>query len=240
MSNLVVFDSLKAKAIIFVNSFKSMEVKDNGTASTATEALRTVSNFKKEIEAQRKEITDPLNAQIKLAIGLEKQITAQLDVGINHCKSQLRSWEMALALERAEKLRLAEEERVAKLEEAKVEAARNVSQSPEPNDWATMFDPAPAVPPPEQELAQATAVAQHERQETEISHQHRQAVKSIEALKVKGARKVWKFELTNEDLLPRAFMSANLPAIREFVNAGGRELTGVRIYEDTVIAAGRF
>lgn len=45
------------------------------------------------------------------------------------------------------------------------------------------------------------------------------------------ARKVWKFEVVNLDILPRVYVAANEKAIRAAVQAGAREIPGVRIFE---------
>jgi hypothetical protein len=45
-----------------------------------------------------------------------------------------------------------------------------------------------------------------------------------------------KFEVSDASLVPREFLVVDEKAIRTFVNGGGRELNGVRIYEDVQIS----
>ena len=52
-------------------------------------------------------------------------------------------------------------------------------------------------------------------------------------------RSAWKFEITDEDAIPREYCSPNLKLIAGIVahRKGATEIAGVRVYEDTVVAS---
>lgn len=62
-----------------------------------------------------------------------------------------------------------------------------------------------------------------------------------EAPKVAGVsmREVWKFEVTDESLVPREYLSVDEKKIRAVVNAlkGGTKIAGVRVYPEQSLAA---
>lgn len=54
----------------------------------------------------------------------------------------------------------------------------------------------------------------------------------LEADKSKAIRKVWKYEITNENEIPREYLEINHAAIKAAIAAGTREIMGVKIYQD--------
>jgi len=59
------------------------------------------------------------------------------------------------------------------------------------------------------------------------------APQAVEGVSV---RKVWKFEILDERLVPRELCSVDLGKVRQAVAAGARDIPGVRVYEDQVVA----
>jgi hypothetical protein len=49
-------------------------------------------------------------------------------------------------------------------------------------------------------------------------------------------KKIWKFEITDEKDVPKKYLSVDEKKIRQAVKDGVREIKGVRIYEDIVLA----
>lgn len=47
-------------------------------------------------------------------------------------------------------------------------------------------------------------------------------------------RKVWKFEITDGNEVPREYMAVNETSIRRAINGGIREIKGVRIFEEEI------
>jgi hypothetical protein len=233
-NQLAVFNPWKAKISLFVQPLKTIEVKDEVSQLNATSQLREAAALKAGIEQCRKDAKEPHLQAGKLIDAHAKQLTVDLEDGISHLKSQLRSWEIGLAERREAELKKAEEERMAREEAALAAAAREVA--PEEDDWSDVFGGAPD---PEAEFKKAEVLAAQETAMTVIAHEHQQATKKIASQKVHGARTVWRFEVTDESLVPREFMMTNDFAIRKAVNEGTREIAGVRIYEDVIITAGR-
>jgi len=61
----------------------------------------------------------------------------------------------------------------------------------------------------------------------------------ISAPAIKGLTVTWKYEIENEDLIPRQYCSSDASKIQTAVRSGTREIPGVRIYQDEKIRAGR-
>jgi|GEM_PF-3060731 len=57
----------------------------------------------------------------------------------------------------------------------------------------------------------------------------------IEPPKVKGLTTLWKYEITNEDQVPREFCSIDPGKLQAAVRAGFREIPGVRIFSEESI-----
>lgn len=49
-------------------------------------------------------------------------------------------------------------------------------------------------------------------------------------------KKVWTFEVTDENLIPREFLTIDSAKVRKAIGEGTREINGIRIYEDLQIA----
>ena len=56
-------------------------------------------------------------------------------------------------------------------------------------------------------------------------------LKSLDKMKVKGIRKDWTFEVINETLVPKAYMSIDSKKINDAIDAGIREIDGIRIFQ---------
>ena len=78
---------------------------------------------------------------------------------------------------------------------------------------------------------------------TELAKEHAQAKseapRSVQTSTGKmTTRKAWKFEIEDENLVPRPFLMPDERKITQVVKEGIRIIPGIRIYEDTVISIG--
>jgi hypothetical protein len=51
-------------------------------------------------------------------------------------------------------------------------------------------------------------------------------------------KKVWDFEITDEQAIPREFLNIDMVKIRKAIQSGLRTMTGIKIYQKDVIATG--
>jgi colicin import membrane protein len=84
----------------------------------------------------------------------------------------------------------------------------------------------------EQDKQDAARKAQQEQLAKEAERAASEAAARAKVQAPKGVRKVAKFEVTDAAKLPREYLCADEKAIRAAVNAGAREISGVRIWED--------
>ena len=74
MNELTIFDGMKAEIAEFIKPVLVATVTDQATSEKAVITLKQVSLLRKRLESTRKAWTDPLNAKIKQAISIEKEI----------------------------------------------------------------------------------------------------------------------------------------------------------------------
>lgn len=214
MSNMTVFDPVKAQIVQFAAGAKVVVV-DDSTKTKAMEVARDAKTIEKRIEEIRTTLVKPLNDRVKEINKYAKDLMSPIDEVTANAKHELRKWEMKLEKERQEQIAKAESERKAAEAAAKAEA-----------ELDGMFGGT--------EAAQSQIMA--EAKVTDISVAHAAKVASIEQNKVSGARKVWTFQITDESLIPREFLVVDEKKIRAAMNAGTRHIAGVNIFQETSIA----
>lgn len=226
-SELAKFDPYKAEVQQFVAPALQIKVTDKDSADGAMTKLRQVKDLSDRLEARRDEMVRPHNEVVKSINGYAKEIKAPLLEAQQHLKTCLADWERKLEKERLEALRKADEEK----KRAEKEAADKLKAQQENASIEDAFKT-------EDELARDRIVqnVEHERTTKEIAIAHHQATTTAQSNKVSGARKVWKFEVTDANKVPAEFMIPDEKAIRLAVAGGARKIEGVRIYEDVNIA----
>lgn len=222
------FDQLKAEVTIFVEPCMTLTVTTPQECEMALVALKDVKRITNKIEDRRKELTKPLVDLQKKYNSYAKEISEPLDKAEAHIKSGLRKWELKLEQERIEAFKKAEEER----KKAEAEALAKLEAQKEEAEAMSMFMDAK-----ESKKAEIVAMAEADRTVVEIEQRQKEAQKEIMSHKVTGARKVWTFEITGENEIPRAFLSIDEKKIRAAIKDGVRDIPGVRIYQETTIAA---
>lgn len=223
------FDKLKAEITLFVKPISEIKVKDKDSMDHALAVGGNIKAMQKRIEDRRTEMVKPLNERVKAINTYAKEIAGPLDQSETLVKNQLRAHEIVLDKQRREEQ--------AKLEaaqrKAEQEAAEKARQQQEQQETAAMF-----MEEPEAKMAEATAQAETSRVEKEIKTDFKSKAAAVASNKVAGAKKVWKFEITDATLVPRQYLIVDEKLIRQAVSVGLREIAGVRIYEDVQIALG--
>ena len=229
---IAIFNPVAAQINSLVSRFKVFtSVKDATTAVEVTEGLSSMTTIANRVEQMRKETKQPYLETGKLIDERAKQITLELLATSSQLKKALLEWNQQ-ETKRKEAERMALEEAKRKEDEERLQAmARDVTPVAEDDFNALLVDDVA------QEQAHISKVVEVEAQQFVADKEHAKAIKETEKKAVKGVRTVWKFEVVQESLLSRDFMTVNESAIRKAVAEGRREIAGVRIYEEEMLVA---
>lgn len=234
-ANLQVFDKLKSDITVKLAPSLTISVSDDNTKNSALLAIKEVKHFSDLVESKRKELVDPLNQQVKQINAYAKSIMEPVENSKEHLKKQLLSFELLL-----EKARKEEAEKLAKAKaKAEADLKEKLAAEAQEKEFAAMFDgEQTANEKIKQEIETQAAT---ERAVAEIETYHKQEMKAVESNKVAGVRKIWKFEVTNLDEVPREFMMIDEKKINESFKQSikiGQQLSinGILFYQDSILA----
>lgn len=173
------------------------------------------------VEEARKRQVGPLNAQVRALNDAWRPLTEALTAIEAAAKRKLLAWQQA------------ERERVAREEEAARRAAEEAARR-EQEALAKA------------EAARSAAERRAALAEAESAGQALMQARSEEVAPAPGkirsnqgttaSRFVWRFKVVDPAAVPREFLAVNEQAIRAAVAAGAREIPGVLIYEDEILA----
>lgn len=218
MNDLQVFNEIQTNIAMAVAPIKTMVVRDMDTSTSASSARRALRNYEKEVDKKLKEITDPLNAQIKRAREFAKQILIPIDDADAYLENQLKEFAFKLEQECQELLRVEREEKIKRDAEMRIEIeVRRIAAEAEATRLKDEADFEASLIGGEtstdatkqteilvaQTLAQAEAEAQ--RIEFEARKEHWDAKKEIAQIKVEGERRVWKYRIIDQNLIPSEY-----------------------------------
>lgn len=202
----------KISEVALAQQITSKETKD-----AALQIGSDVKRVRKALDTRRKQITAPMQDAVKRVIALADTLDAPLEQAEAHIRRQAIKYADRIAEEQrlkdaaleAEKMRLRQEE------EVKMRNAAALA-----NDF--------------QDQMHLQKQAQEEIKEKAVDLKSREVELKNNA--VKGTTQVWKFEVTDEKLLPREFLKVDESAIRSAVTVRKiREIPGVRIYAETQV-----
>lgn len=242
MTELTQFNELKTELDTLVKPTLSMTVTSFETSATAIEAAKNVKALQKRIEAKRKDLVGPLNDQVKRINEYAKDISAPLDNAETHLKRQLTAFELEqekirrAEYEKAETERKAREAELFKKQEAEREAlAAQVAETAEAVD---VFGADESTPSPAAVVADLEA--RHAEEQARVTLQAKEREYDIKSRGVANARKTWKCEVENVDLVPKEFLivTLNSAAVLAAARAGVTKIVGVRLWQETSIAIG--
>lgn len=201
---LVVFNEAKSQITEIAKLCDNVVVNSVSSLGYAKDLVKKSSTIEKTIEKQRKDLTAPILQEKRQIDEYAKKLTEDLTAAIKGLRSQILRFEVELEKARQEELRKIEE---AKREELRIadEARKTAEESGE----------APDIPV---ESTINSMVLDNRKQE-------------LEADKSKAIRKVWKYEITNENEIPREYLEINHSYIKNAIAGGTREIPGVRIYQ---------
>jgi hypothetical protein len=262
-NELAKFDALKADIQIFVAPVLKVQVLDFKSSQDAIDAGKTIKKYMKDLEAKKKELTAPLDAQIKMIRSYAKSIEEPLFAAEQHLKAQLALFAAAqekirqaelrrIEEERREAERKAEEERQkredeleakrqAELEELQQEQERKAKAAAMFGGEAETVDmeaEAAAIDEKiERERLEAEAKAERERMQRVVEES--QAKYDAKQFQIQNARKTWDFEVTDVNQIPKEYLiiTVNKQMILAAIRAGVK-IPGVKAFQKIGVAFG--
>jgi len=226
MNDLQIFDELKAEITIFVKPVLSAVVDSDTRKNEAMTSASQIKRLQKAVEERRKQLVEPLNAQVKQINAYAKEILFPLDGAESHLRKHLIDWERKLEQERQEAQRKLDRERRQREEMERVEAAKAKQATNEVED---LFGES-------NEYEKEQAQAESDRKKFLAQQEQDARQKAIAESRVKGTRKAWVFEVTDESQVPREYLVVDEKRIRSAISSGVRNIAGVRIFEEIKMA----
>jgi DNA repair exonuclease SbcCD ATPase subunit len=220
MNELKLFDPLVAEITQYVSPAKALVVTDAFTQSQAVETGKKIAALRKRVDEKRKELVKPLNDRVDIINDFAKKIGGPIVETETHLKKQIGAFE---DLKRKER-------------EAEIERVRKEQEAEEKRKQAEI---AKATKNLDSDIEKITVAVQIGAEFKETSKALRAEEKEIQSTAMKGAKQVWKFEITEEAQVPVAYMTIDEKKIREAVRAGVRDIPGVRIFQETQVSFGQ-
>lgn len=220
MTNLLqIVQPLELQSRKFLNAISETTIKNDAEKEKACVFLKEINDFKKSVDKQKKEQTEPLKIQIKdidenfkPALDFLKEADALTRTKINSYLDEERKRQEIIALE-AKKQQ--EEEALKKIEE--MEKLKNE---------AGKYDKA---------TQEALVQSLEEKQNKEF-----EASAKVHKVNLSSAsstvRTVWTFEIEDISQIPVEFLEVNSKAVNEAIRQGQREIKGLKIFQKSVVA----
>lgn len=218
-ATLVKFDPLKLELTALVVGIPAMTVVDQPSSEVALRHAIQLKALVKSIEEIRVNAVEPYKEFTSAVDKYARELKALLDPAQKHLNTQLGNWNTREAERKLAEARRLEAEKQAKIQQLADEAADRKKAMEDFGVATTKADDQAAV-------AEQKAVAKTYTAE----------VRSLGVPAVKGVRQQWKHELIDLSLVPRDYLMVNDQAVREAINAGAREIPGLRIYAEANVA----
>lgn len=226
---------------------KSVTITDSESLSIAVAKLGDIAKANREAETRRKSLTEAPNHWVKSVNETIKWVVAPLAEAESIVKRAVAVWQDA------ERRRVEDERRRIEVEQRRIQEEARQARLAE--DAAKREAEARA-----KATAEAATLPEFYERMVEQEDAERHAEKAAESVKIVEAasvpvlmpaapertmvsggtaatvRQVWTFELTNLADVPRVFLRLNETKVREAIGAGVREIPGLRIFPEAVVA----
>lgn len=201
---------IEAEVLGMKEAAEAMVIKTDEDYAKASDVLDVVKTKIKAGEKMRKFFVDPLNAQVKAINALFKPQTSYAEEVEKIIKGKMKTYHV-------------EKEAAAAKEQARLQAIRDAANAKREEQGKELIEePVREVAEPAKTVVTGSSKAQ--------------------------VRKVWTHEIESINALPDEVKQAIMAeaykkgiiksVVQKFVDAGVREMTGVRIFEDVQIASG--
>lgn len=194
-------------------------ITSSQTFEVANSFLKAVKDRIKEIESQRTDKVRPLNEEVKRINAEFKAITEYGEKIKIQFENKIKAY--LIELQKEEEKKQAELRKI-QLEKLKAEQDALEKKALEQNSSQVLNEA----------IGKEIAIEKIQEKPLEVQKTFGTEVKST-------LKKVWRFEIKDEDLIPRAYLMVDEVKIRKFIGTGVREIPGVRIYEDVDLSQRR-
>lgn len=231
MNELTLFTPIKAELSLEIPNLMAIKkIDDEAGALIVSLGLKKLVAIRSSAESIRKSLKQPHVDAGKLIDERHKDLTAELEKCIEHMKRVTLDWNVVVSKRKEEeRLRLIEAKRI---EDERILLERSRDVTPADDDFDALLK--------SDEDNQRTAIIKEANVDVEqfvSDKKHVAALKAVDKVAVKGVRKVWTFEVTDEDQLPRNFLMADEGRIRKAIADGIHEIPGCRIWEEERLTA---
>lgn len=207
-------EPIRRQSSTLVARATKLKIESNQDLSKSTSILADISGSKKQIETMRKSFTQPLNESLKNINGFFKKLEKPLTDATAIIKTKILTFHQ-------------EQERIKAEEEAK---QRELARKAE-------------------ELARKAEEEKNKKKAEELAKKAQEMQeKAMEipaevATTTQGVRggattikKIWKFQIIDKKAIPHEYLMPDEQAIRRAIQAGLRDLPGVKIYQEEIVA----
>jgi len=194
-----------------------ISIQSDYDVAMATELLTQVKGRSKAIENLRVLIVQPLNDQVKKINNMFKSQIEPLDrieADVKRAIVVYRSMQEAILKNEQDRLEKERRDEMERLERERIAAAE--ANAP--------LEEIQAIEAKQEDVALKPVT---------IEPMHTSVRSTSGSM---SAKKIWKFELTDGEQVPREYMMVNETAIRRAILDGVREIPGVRIYQEESIS----
>ena len=205
---------------------------DDDTATRAADFIKQLTACRKDADSRRVGAKEPYLAGGRAVDGFFRPVMDALEKAKKAVEQRLTTYQREKAAE--ERKRREEEERQAREEAERAERAAAEAEAVAWHSEANLNSAIEAEEVARQAEADAVTAAKQADVKAADLHRTRGDLGAVASL-----RTYWDFEVLDIHQVPLEPIRAHLPvsaveqAIRSFVKAGGRELPGVRIFENT-------
>lgn len=214
-------EALAKETEIILESYQGMVVKNNETFLSAGNELKTIKGKLSEIETLRKSMTKPLDMARKAIMEFFRVPQERLEKAEGTIKRAMLTYQ-----QECEAVRLKEEARIQELAR-KEEARKKAALDARADKAAAKGD-----------LQKAEELRQ---QKEEVFVPVPVVASSVAKVEGVATKKVWKFRIVDEHLVPRDYMIPDLTKIGGVVRAtrGTLNIPGVEAFAEETLSAGR-
>lgn len=192
---------------------REVEVVDDASLSKANEFNEQIKKAIKRVDVRRREFTDHLNIVLKNTNAVFKPVIEYGESVSELVRTKMRDY----MLEKEARLK-AEQEAQRKIEMERLEARQKEMEAlAVKHDSDTLINEAVKI---------EAKIEQMELKPIEVKNIVRSEAGSI------TLRKTWTYEVINQDLVPRDFMSPDDKKIMFVIKNGCKEIAGLRIFEE--------
>jgi len=202
---------------------RALVIVDDATYLRATELAKGIKALRSEVDAAFDPIISAAFASHRTACAQKRKAETPLTEAETIIKKSMGAFDtLQEQIRREEQQRLEDEER-RRIEEDRINLAAHMETEGKAFGDDAMVEEAHALI--EQPIVPVVAPV----------------VKAVPKVAGVSYRDVWKFEVTNPNLVPRQYLSVNEPAIRSVVNGlkDQASIPGVRVYKERVVAVGK-